>query len=102
MSTGLTADISPAGEDALIRYGIDHIQIFSQDEMPLRIAPATYLVAMKLRDHLMSQQDQDLRDIRSILALSLAQVDLEQVAAFAAKDRASDAWQSCLKGIGQE
>ena len=68
--SGLKADVYPAGGDELMAYGLANRTIIDLDGVAVALAPATYVVAMKLRFFALSRQDKHLRDIRSILAAS--------------------------------
>jgi hypothetical protein len=100
--TGLKADLYPAGHDPLIRYGLDRATTRLMGGEPVRVAPATYVVAMKLRYYGMSQQPRHLRDIRSILAMSPEEVDRPQVEIWAKAYSAMEAWQKCIAAVGEE
>lgn len=102
LATGLKADVYPAGSDPLIAYGFANAVAQQVGGSTLRLAPPTYVVAMKLRYHSLGAQDKHLRDIRSILALSPGAVDQAEVARWARTFGAEKAWAECLAGPGRE
>lgn len=102
LASGLKADVYVAGDDPLIEYGFAHAAAREVGGTTLSVAPATYIVAMKLRFHGISRQDKHLRDIRSILAVSPEAVDTAEVDAWAAKYGVSDVWSTCQQQPGEE
>jgi hypothetical protein len=102
LASGLKADVYVAGDDPLIAYGFEEASPQDAGGLELNIAPATYVVAMKLRFYGISQQDKHLRDIRSLLAISPEQVDSEQVAEWARRYGVEDAWGQCQQRAGEE
>lgn len=102
LTTGMKADIYVAGDDPLIAYGFAHASERELGGHRLRIAPATYVVAMKLRFYGISHQDKHLRDVRSILALSPEEVDVAEVTRWAERFGVADAWKDCQERRGEE
>ena len=100
--SGLKADLYVAGNDPLIAYGMAHAVDEVLEGVPIRVAPATYVVAMKLRYYGMNHQDKHLRDIRSILAIHPTSVDMNEVQRWASQFGASDAWERCRARPGEE
>lgn len=100
--TGLKADIYPAGSDPLHAYAFKHPNTCVVSGKRLQLAPATYVVAMKLRYYAMSRQDKLLRDIRGILALSSAKVDVDLVELVARESGTADVWHECGQRPGEE
>jgi hypothetical protein len=100
--TSLKADIYPAGSDPLIAYAFDHAQSCVLGGQMVRLAPPTYLVAMKLRYFAMSHQDKHLRDIRGILAVSADRVDKAMVERVAIESGVAEAWSDCQRRAGDE
>ncbi len=101
-ATGMKADLYPAGDDPLIRFGLSHASVRDLAGVPIVVAPATYVISMKLRYFMISQQDKHLRDIRGILALSPDEVDMTAVDRWAMLSGASDAWRRCQSQRGEE
>ena len=101
-STGLKADVYVAGSDPLIRYGLDHSRLEPLHGREIRVAPATYVIAMKLRYYAMSEQSKHLRDVRTILELSPDQIDFTLVRQFAKECGALAAWEACVAAPGSE
>ncbi|MBA3708993.1 MAG: hypothetical protein H0W83_09270 [Planctomycetes bacterium] len=101
-ATGMKADLYPAGEDPLIRFGLMHASRRDLAGESVVVAPATYVIAMKLRYYGISQQDKHLRDIRSILALSPQEVDIQAVDRWAHACGADETWKRCQKSAGEE
>lgn len=100
--SGLKADIYVAGDDPLIAYGFAHAVERELAGQRLRFAPATYVIAMKLRFYAVSHQDKHLRDIRSILAISPEAVDLAEVTRWAERSGVVEAWRRCQARPGEE
>jgi hypothetical protein len=101
-ATGLKADIYPAGGDDLIAYGLDHRQQVDLGGERVWLAPATYVIAMKLRYFALSGQEKHLRDIRAMLAVSGGDVDRAYVEVQARSSVALDAWRRCCGRVGEE
>lgn len=102
LTSGLKADIYVAGDDPLIAYGFAHTRQEEVAGLTLNLAPATYVVAIKLRFYGLSQQDKHLRDVRSLLATSPELVDMERVAAWAKDYGVEEAWEACQTRSGEE
>lgn len=102
LTTGMKADIYVAGDDPLIAFGFAHASERDLGGHRLRIASATYVVAMKLRFYGISRQDKHLRDVRSILAVSPEEVDVAEVTRWAERYGAADAWRECREHPGTE
>lgn len=102
LASGMKADVYVAGDDPLIAFGFAHATVRDLAGHPLRLAPATYIVAMKLRYFGVSCQDKHLRDIRSVLALSPGEVDVAEVTRWAERFGVVEAWRSCLARPGEE
>lgn len=101
--TSLKADIYPCGADELNRYGLTHAAVIDLDDLgAVRVAPPTYVIAMKLRYYGMSQQDKHLRDIRGMLMLSGDLVDHAVVEHWARESGTEAAWADCLARPGEE
>ncbi len=101
-ASGLKADVYPAGDDQLCRYGLEHAKPRAYSDIALRMAPATYVIAMKLKYHSMSKQDKHLRDIRTILAVSPQEVDMDLVERWAREFSALEVWNACKQRKGEE
>jgi hypothetical protein len=102
LTTATKADIDVAGDDPLIAFGFAHASERELGGHRLRIAPATYVVAMKLRFYGISRQDKHLRDVRSILAVSPEEVDVAEVTRWAERYGVADAWRECREHPGTE
>ncbi len=101
-ASGMKADIYPAGNDELNHYGLAHREKIEVDGLRLIVAPATYIVAMKLRYWAISQQDKHLRDIRGVVAVSGGDLDLELIGRMADACGARAAWDDCRRRAGEE
>jgi hypothetical protein len=101
-TTALKADIYLAGADPLQAYGLAHRRTESVAGQLVTLAPATYLIAIKLRYYTMSEQTKHLRDIRSILAISPELVDHAVVERYAREYGAEVAWRECQATPGEE
>jgi hypothetical protein len=101
-ASGLKLDAYPAGNDPLIAYGFAHARTVTLAGTSIQVAPAVYVVAMKLRYHRMSGQDKHLRDIRAMLAMSPEACDRDAIAAWAGRDGTMVAWEACLAHPGEE
>jgi hypothetical protein len=102
LASGLKADIYVAGDDPLIAYGFTHARLQGVGDVTLNIAPATYVVAMKLRFFGISRQEKHLRDIRSLLAVSADEVDTQRVSDWAREFGVEGTWRDCLTAPGEE
>ena len=102
LASGLKADVYVAGDDPLIAYGFEGATPEQVEGVTLNIAPATYVVAMKLRFFSISKQDKHLRDIRSLLAISPESVDFEWVRTWAESFGVADTWEECQQRRGEE
>jgi hypothetical protein len=102
MASSMKADIYPAGDDPLARYGLEHVELGELSGTPMRFAPATYVVAMKLRYYGISGQDKHLRDIRGMLVLARDRLDEAAIDAWAQRYGVREAWARCLAAIGDE
>jgi hypothetical protein len=101
-ATGLKADLYPAGTDELMRWGLDQAQRRMLGEVELVVAPAAYVIAMKLRYHHMSAQGKHLRDIRSMLSLAPHEIDRDTVTRWARIFGVEQAWIECQNRMGEE
>lgn len=101
LTSGLKADIYVAGDDPLIAYGFAHARQEEVAGLTLNLAPATYVVAIKLRFYGLSQQDKHLRDVRSLLATSPELVDMQRVAGWAKDYGVEEAWEACQTRSGE-
>lgn len=90
-ASGFKADCYPCGTDELMRWGLAHTTLLPVDGRNTPVAPAEYIIAMKLRFFAMSGQDKHLRDIRSIVRL-LPELDVAMVEQWAARYGVLDAW----------
>lgn len=97
LDSGLKADIYLAGDDPLIEFGLAHAVTHEVGTLALTVAPATYVVVMKLRYYAMNAQDKHLRDIRSLLHVSLDSVDLGEVESWVNRLGIGEAWSRCRK-----
>ena len=95
LASGLKADIYVAGTDPLIAYGFAHAAPENAGKVTLNLAPATYVVAMKLRFYGLSKQEKHLRDIRSVLAVSPEAVDFQEVSNWAQRFGVAEVWKRC-------
>ena len=102
LASGLEADIYVAGDDPLVAFGFQHAAPQDAGGFMLNLAPATYVVAMKLRFYAMSHQEKHLRDIRSLLALSPELVDIPFVDDWARRLGVGDVWLQCRASAGDE
>ncbi|HBP18196.1 MAG TPA: hypothetical protein DEA08_10440 [Planctomycetes bacterium] len=102
LASGLKADVYPAGEDPLIAYGMAEAVEHDSRGQTYRVAPPTYVVAMKLRFFSISKQDKHLRDVRSILEVSPELLDFERVGEWAQRYGVEDAWLDCQARAGEE
>ncbi|MCA9645456.1 MAG: hypothetical protein KC492_32410 [Myxococcales bacterium] len=95
LDSGLKADIYIAGDDPLIEFGFREAVVHEAGEVSLNVAPATYVVVMKLRFYSMSKQDKHLRDIRSLLHVSPEAVDMERIEDWVTRLGLQKAWARC-------
>lgn len=102
LASGLKADVYVAGDDPLVAYGFAASVERSVGDLSLKLAPATYVVAMKLRWYAISHQEKHLRDIRGILALSPEAVDQDAVGGWARRFGVEAAWEMCQRRPGEE
>lgn len=100
--SGLKADVYVAGDDPLIGYGFAEAITEEDEGLLLRLAPPTYVVAMKLRFYGLSKQDKHLRDVRSILEVSPELLDFERVGEWAQRYGVEEAWRDCQERAGEE
>jgi hypothetical protein len=100
--TGLKADIYPAGNDTLNAYAFQHPFRCTLGGRPVTLAPATYIVALKLRYFALSRQDKHLRDIRAILAISADALDIDVIEATARTCGTEVEWRQCRNRVGEE
>lgn len=102
LQSSLKADVYIAGADPMIAWGLSHRRGHTIHGRHIWVAPATYVIAMKLRYYTISEQDKHLRDIRSILAISPHEVDVDSVSDWAAACGAEAAWNRCRSSPGEE
>ena len=102
LASGLKADIYVAGDDPLVAYGFAAATPRVASGITLNIAPATYVVAIKLRFYGISRQEKHLRDIRSVLSISPEEVDRERVLTWARLYEVEEAWLRCQTRPGDE
>ena len=98
----MKADIYPAGQDELNRWGLSHRQTIDLEGMHLVVAPPSYVIAVKLRYWSMSHQDKHLRDIRGMILVSSADLDVPLIERMADACGARSAWNACLSTPGEE
>lgn len=100
-TTSLKADIYPCGGDELMTWGLANRQSRQMAGIEVAVAPATYVVAMKLRYFAMSRQEKHLRDIRGILSLSRREVDSASVDRWAEAAGVLTTWRDCQGRVGE-
>jgi hypothetical protein len=99
--TSYKADIYPAGDDELIAYGLAHSQEMATGHGDVRVAPVTYVIAIKLRYFAISHQDKHLRDIRALLHLHAGGFDPAVVERWASIAGVEEAWRACQQRVGE-
>jgi hypothetical protein len=100
--TCLKADCYTAGDDELARYALAHAVEGTLGDEPVWYAPASDIIAHKLRYYLISQQDKHLRDIRLMLAMSPEAIDHAFLDAWTREHGCHELWQRCLSRVGEE
>ena len=93
--TGLKADVYIAGTDPLLELGLSNAIEIDIAGHSVRIAPATYVVIIKLRFYALSEQPKHLEDIRGILRYSSEAVDRAVVLDHATRLGVVNAWEQC-------
>jgi len=91
-ATGARADVYLAGDDALARRGLDNRRIVELMGRPTPIAPPEYVILHKLRFRQQGASERHLRDIRAMLRVLGADVDVAALARDAATMGLSDEW----------
>ena len=102
LASALKADIYLTGSDPLLAYGISHRRLETVADKEIHVAPATYVVAIKLRYYSISEQPKHLRDISSILAISPSEIDRERVDGWAREFHVEETWRRCMEAAGQD
>jgi hypothetical protein len=75
MATGYKADFYPAGSDELNAWGFRNKRDIQFDDERLSLAPPEYVIVRKLQFFREGGSEKHLRDIRSMLSISLEQID---------------------------
>lgn len=101
-ATGIKAALYPAGSDPLIRWALDHPVMVEAFGVPLPVAPAAYVAAMKLRWWEQGRSDKHLRDIRGMLAISPDVLSDEIVRPWLLSETQRAAWDDCRRHAGEE
>jgi hypothetical protein len=73
--TGFRADIYLVGNDSFQKWAIDNYKSMTIGNKSYRIAPAEYVIILKLEYYREGQSDKHLRDIRAILKISPEEID---------------------------
>lgn len=100
--TCLKADCYTAGNDASARYALEHAVEGTLADEPVWFAPASDIIAHKLRYYLMSQQDKHLRDIRLMLAMSPEAIDHGFLEEWTRAHGCQELWKRCQERAGEE
>jgi hypothetical protein len=66
--TGFKADIYPAGQERLARWGLTHRRVVAIDGTEIPIAPPEYVILRKLEFYTEGESEKHLRDIEGIAA----------------------------------
>ena len=91
-ATGARADVYLAGNDALARRGLDNRRIVDLMGRPTPIAPPEHVILHKLRFRQQGASERHLRDIRAMLRVLGAEVDVAALARDAAGMGLADVW----------
>lgn len=75
VDSGLKADFYPAGKDGLHAWAFQHLLRYNIAAMSVSLAPPEYVILRKLQYYREGGSEKHLRDIRSMLAVSGAQID---------------------------
>lgn len=100
--TCLKADCYTAGDDDLARYALAHAVEGTLGDETVWYAPASDIIAHKLRYYLISQQDKHLRDIRLMLAMSPEAIDHGFLETWTQEHGCAELWKRCLNRVGEE
>jgi hypothetical protein len=77
--TGFKADIYPLGQDPWSAWGLSRSRRFLLEGIPMILAPPEYVITRKLEYFQEGGSEKHLRDIRSILRVSRALLNLEEL-----------------------
>lgn len=100
--TCLKADCYTAGDDALAEYARANAVQGSLGDEQVWYAPASDIIAHKLRFYMTSQQDKHLRDIRLMLAMSPEAIDHGFLETWTREHGCYELWRRCMNRIGEE
>jgi hypothetical protein len=97
--SGFKADIYVAF-DGLHRWALAHRQIVTLDGLRLSVAPVEYVILRKLEYFREGKSEKHLRDIRSMLEVSSAQIDRSFLEQWIARLGLAAEWSTVLAGPG--
>jgi hypothetical protein len=75
VESGLKADFYTAGNDELHVWAFQHLRKYVLGKVTVSLAPPEYVILRKLQFYREGGSEKHLRDIRSMLAISGAQID---------------------------
>jgi hypothetical protein len=95
--SSLKADIYPAGEDELNRWGLEHRRRVQAGDQPLWVAPPEYVIIRKLEYWRDGGSEKQLRDIRVMLRTLGDDVDTGRIASEVHGRGLTAQWTSALE-----
>ncbi len=91
--SGFKADIYPAGHDTFSAWGLSRRKPLRLEGLDMYLAPPEYVIVRKLEYFQIGGSEKHLRDIRSMLRISAAQVDMPELERWIRGRHLEEAWQ---------
>jgi len=94
--SGFKADFYPAGQDAFMRWGLQHATEYEVNGTPMRVAPPEYVITRKLEFFREGQSQKHLIDIAGMLSYSANLIDKDNLSSFVNKFGLEHEWRQAL------
>jgi len=98
--SGFKADMFSAADDSLHRWGMGNWRRLAVEETKMWVAPVVYVILRKLQYYREGKSDKHLRDIRSMLEISAAEIELSDLEKRVASMGLSEEWEK-VRGKSQ-
>lgn len=92
-ASGFKADFYPVGHDSFSAWGLARRKSFMLEGLPMMLAPPEYVIVRKLEYFQQGGSEKHLRDIRSVLKVSHALVNLPELEQWIRARRLEQSWQ---------
>ncbi|MBM4335324.1 MAG: nucleotidyltransferase family protein [Deltaproteobacteria bacterium] len=97
--SGLKADVFLAGRDALHAWAFENARSYAISGFRASVAPPEYVIVRKLEFYREGRSEKHLRDIRSMLAVSGAELDREALLDWIRRRNLGAEWAEAERGV---